>query len=347
MASYHIALDVHAAFSEIVVMTERGKLVSRDRCATSIPALRQRIERVRRPRKLTFEEGPMAAWLSRELEEHVDELLVCEPRRNHWIARDGDKDDAIDARKLAELFRGGFLKAVHQPATLERALLKQQVGLYHDRVRERVRQGNQLTALCRRQGIFVKASTLLDDDNWRVIKSQWPQSASSVMLLRGLDRVREGYQFLVTQEQELRADLILMARQEEPVCRFQELPGVGWIRAITFYVFIDTPWRFRSKEALARYCGIGLERRHSGSGPTKVRLGKQANRQLKGVLMGAAKSTLRQSDSPFAAKYRTWIEEGLSIPHARRNVARAIGTTLWSLWKHGGRFDPERVLRNS
>jgi hypothetical protein len=27
----------------------------------------------------------------------VDELVVCEPRRNHWIARDGDKDDPIDA----------------------------------------------------------------------------------------------------------------------------------------------------------------------------------------------------------------------------------------------------------
>ena len=99
------------------------------------------IAKVRRPRRLTFEEGPPADWLARELRSSVDELVVCEPRRKSWIARDGDKDDPIDARKLADLYRGGYLKPVHQSETLGRSLLKQQVSLYHDRVKERVRQG--------------------------------------------------------------------------------------------------------------------------------------------------------------------------------------------------------------
>ena len=134
MTVHYIALDIHCGFSEMAVVTGAGKLIRRDRCDTRTPALREAITQVRRPRRLTFEEGPLADWLARELRSSVDELVVCEPRRNHWIARDGDKDDPLDARKLADLYRGGYLKAVHQSRSLGRSLLKQQVSLYHDRV---------------------------------------------------------------------------------------------------------------------------------------------------------------------------------------------------------------------
>ena len=341
MTEYFIALDVHCAFSEMAVVTGTGKLVRRERCETSIPALVERLVEVRRPRRLTFEEGPLADWLARELRSHVDELVVCEPRRNHWIAKDGDKDDPIDARKLAELFRGGYLKPVHQTGSLERSLLKQLVLLYHDRVRERVRQGNQLVALCRRQGVFVKAASLLDDGEWRECQSHLPVDS---LLRSGCDSVREVYQMLVLREQALHRSLTGLARNIEEVRRFEALPGIGWIRAVTFYALIDTPQRFPSKAALWRYCGIGLERRHSGNGPVRTRMTRQGHRRLKDVLLGAAKSAIAQADNPLADRHQTWKEQGLHPANARRNVARVIASTMWSLWKTGHAYDPARVI---
>ncbi|MEI8083500.1 MAG: transposase [Actinomycetes bacterium] len=341
MTEYFIALDVHCAFSEMAVVTGTGKLVRRERCETSIPALVERLVEVRRPRRLTFEEGPLADWLARELRSHVDELVVCEPRRNHWIAKDGDKDDPIDARKLAELFRGGYLKPVHQTGSLERSLLKQLVLLYHDRVRERVRQGNQLVALCRRQGVFVKAASLLDDGEWRECQSHLPVDS---LLRSGWDSVREVYQMLVLREQALHRSLTGLARNIEEVRRFEALPGIGWIRAVTFYALIDTPQRFPSKAALWRYCGIGLERRHSGNGPVRTRMTRQGHRRLKDVLLGAAKSAIAQADNPLADRHQTWKEQGLHPANARRNVARVIASTMWSLWKTGHAYDPARVI---
>jgi transposase len=342
MTDYFIALDVHCAFSEMAVLTGAGKLVRRDRCRTSIPALRELLSQVRRRRRLTFEEGPLADWLARELGDSVDELLVCEPRRNRWIARDGDKDDQLDARKLAELYRGGYLKTVHQTGSLDRSLLKQQVSLYHDRVRERVRQGNQLAALLRRHGIFVKAAALLEHDEWTRVVGRLPPSE---LLRRSLLWVRQAYQLLVDQEDSLRKELIGLAKHEEPVRRFQALPGVGWIRGVTFYAYIDTPQRFGSKAALWRYAGIGLERRGSGQGPMRTRLSHRGNRRLKDVLLGAAKSAIVQGENPFSEKYHHWTEEeGLPVPNARRNVARAIAAALWSMWKTGQAYDPQRVM---
>jgi transposase len=342
MTDHFIALDVHCAFSEMAVVTTRGKLVRRDRCETTIPTLIERLSAVRRPRRLTFEEGPLADWLARELRSHVDELVVCEPRRNHWIARDGDKDDPVDALKLAELYRGGYLKAVHQAGSLERSLLKQQVLLYHDRVRERVRQGNQLAGLCRRHGVFVRAEDLLEEEAWRRCLKSLPAGS---LLRSGWAFVRETYQLLWTREDALRQALIGVARNIEVVRRFEALPGIGWIRGVTFYALVDTPQRFPSKAALWRYSGIGLERRHSGGGPVRTRLSRQGHRKLKDVLLGAAKSAIAQGDNPFADKHQAWREQGLHPANAKRNVARALAATLWSLWKNGQAYDPARVVR--
>ncbi|MEK7711326.1 MAG: hypothetical protein AAB341_05460 [Planctomycetota bacterium] len=40
-------------------------------------------------------------------------MAVCDPRRNHLIAKDSDKDDSIDVEKLAQLYHGGYIKRVH------------------------------------------------------------------------------------------------------------------------------------------------------------------------------------------------------------------------------------------
>jgi len=51
------------------------------------------------------------------------------------------QDDPIDVEKLAHLYRGGYIKRVHHAEWFDRMVFKRHVGLYHDGVRQRVRQG--------------------------------------------------------------------------------------------------------------------------------------------------------------------------------------------------------------
>lgn len=339
MARSYIALDTHCSSTDLAVVNASGKLVHHERHPTTIPALLTALEALPRPRSLTFEEGPLAGWLSRHLRQSVDELVVCDPRRNALVAKEGDKDDPVDALKLAQLLRGRFLKPVHQAATLERALLKQHVGLYHDRVRDRVRQGHQIVAQLRRHGVMASMGEIAEEATRAPLWQKLPRSA---ILRHDLDLLLTMYALYCQQEEELRKELIRLARKEEPVRRFQEVPGFGWIRAVTFYVYIDTPQRFPNKSKLWRYCGIGLEKRHSGQGPLRTRLCRQGNRILKGALIGAAQSVIG-GESPYAQQYGSWTRQGLHPHSARRNLARRLATTLWSLWKEGGRYDPSRV----
>ena len=56
---------------------------------------------------MTFEEGTSAAWLHDLLKPHVNNLVVCDPRKKALL-KDGSKSDRIDARELAELLRKGI-----------------------------------------------------------------------------------------------------------------------------------------------------------------------------------------------------------------------------------------------
>ena len=340
MKTHFIGLDTHGQFCDAVAVNNKGAVVFRGRSKTNIPALVDLLEKVPKPRHLVIEEGPLADWLWRNLRSHVAQMIVCEPRRNRLIARDGDKDDPIDAEKLANLFRGGFVKVVHHTDTLERACLKQHVSLYHQQVCLRVREGHRARSLLRQHGILVR-------------EKDFAQAAARPELLERLPAHRtlrenllllwQSYDVAADHEDRLRKRLVALAQQEEVVRRFEALPGIGWVRGLTLFVWLDTPWRFPSKQALWKYLGIGLERRRSGNGPERLGVPEQVNRPLKSTILGAAKSAAVQGDNPFADLYRRWRDEGLSLRVARRNVARSLAVTLWGLWKNGSTYRPEWV----
>jgi transposase len=271
----------------------------------------------------------------------VQDLVICDPRRNSLIAKESDKDDPIDAEKLAELYRGGYVRAVHHPESVERSCFKERVGLYHDRVRNRVRQANRIISQFARHGVLLTEQGFSDPD----------ERAISLRQLRGHRVTREdlqvllcGYDAAVQQEDRMRQGLIREAKKEEPIRRFTALPGVKWVRAATFYAYVDTPWRFKSKSALWKYLGIGLERRTSGAGPVRLRVARNANRRLKNMILGAAESAVRNKDgNPFSEQYRRYLDAGLAPKTARRSVARSQAVVLWGMWKSGDVYRPELV----
>jgi transposase len=338
--AHFIGIDVHCQFCELAVVTAAGQVVRRERCATTIPALREVVVAVPRPRQLVIEEGPLAGWLWRELHAEVERLVVSEPRRNRLIATDGDKDDDLDAEKLAQLLRGGYVKEVHQVESLERAVFKQQVAVYHHRVRQRVREGLRLTSLLRQHGVMIREKAYVAAADRPVLLERLPADPALRALVQAL---WVSYDALVEQEEAWRKGLVRAAQTEEVVRRFTALPGVSWVRAATLYAYLDTPWRYRSKSALWKYLGIGLERHRSGNGPEHLGVPLRAHRLLKGTILGAALSAAAAGNNPFADLHRRWIEHGLAPKLARRNVARALAATLWGMWKNGSAYRPEWV----
>jgi transposase len=196
-------------------------------------------------------------------------------------------------------------------------------------------------AQLRRHGVFVRESRFGDQDGRDSLLARLPEDRA---LRADLELLWQGYDLLLEQEDQLRRRLVHLAREQEPIRRFVEVPGMAWVRAATFFAYVDTPARFSSKSALWRYTGIGLERCHSGQGPMRVQVAQSAHRLLRGVLLGAATRVIRLPENPFRDQYVRWTqEEGISARNARRNVARSLAATLWGMWKNGTAYRPEWV----
>jgi len=341
---YTIGADTHCDFTEFAVFSPSGRLIGRERCPTTIPELLGVLSAVRKPHTTVIEEGPLADWLFRGLGDRGETVVVCDPRRNHLIAKDSDKDDAIDAEKLGRLYQGGYVKPVHHGLSHERARFKRRVALYHDRVRHRVGEANRLMARCRGHGVFLQERAFADEAGWRTCRAQLP---ADKMTRSDLDLLWRGYIGASIQVVEVRSRLIAQARKEPAIRRLTALPGVGWIRASTFFAYIDTPFRFRKKQALWRYMGIGLERRVSGAGFEQVRVSRAANRVLKNMIIGAAMSAIASKENLFADRYRGWLDQGRPPRTARRNVARSLATVMWGMWKSGEAYRPDLAAESA
>ena len=335
-----IAMDVHSRFCEGGWTTSGGLEKGTFRVPTSVPQICEELQKVPRPRMLVIEEGPLAEWLVRELSEQVDQMIVADPFRNALIARDGDKCDAIDWRKLAELARGGHIRPVHHNGTLERAVLKQHVLLYHQRVRHRQSEALRIIWWCRRFGLVILERHLKDASQRSQVFERLPRHE---LIRKDLDLLLKGYDLAAEQVRRMRRRLSRLCRTIEPVRRFMALPGVKLIRAATFYAMIDTPFRFKRKQALWKYSGIGLEKRQSGNRPARLRVPRRCNKLLKYVILGAARSASRTQGNIFAEQYQRWLKDGCSIRIARRNLARSQAAVMWGMWKSDTEYDPDLV----
>ena len=108
----YIGLDVHQATISVAVLDSAGKLVMECILETKAATILEFIHGLRGSLHVTFEEGTCAAWLHDLLKPHVTEVVVCDPRKNALL-KAGNKNDRIDARKLADLLRTGLLSSVY------------------------------------------------------------------------------------------------------------------------------------------------------------------------------------------------------------------------------------------
>ena len=108
----YIGLDVHQETISAVVLDSTGRLVMELILETKAATVLQFVHGLRGSLHVTLEVGTCAAWLHDLLKPHVTKVVVCDPRKNALL-QEGNKNDRIDARKLAALLRSGFLSAVY------------------------------------------------------------------------------------------------------------------------------------------------------------------------------------------------------------------------------------------
>jgi len=345
MATYYIGADVHSNSIEMAIQ-HRKKIVKRYTIPAGISAVAQVLDSLQGEKHIAIEEGPMSGWLYRNLHRKVDSFVVADPRRNKLISSDGDHDDKIDSAKLALLLSGGYLREVYHSDDDQRVELKHWVGLYHDRVRDAVRGINKIRARCRMYGVTIPRKVLRQHEH----RAVWLNKLKNTALSNQLLMLWIGYDATAKQARMAKQQLINLGKKHSVIRLWRELAGIGIIRAVTIFAFLDTPWRFRRKNKLWKYCGIGLQRTASGTDkngkpkPARLQLPWASNRILKNAILGAALTAINQKQNTFKTDYERMVQNGIIPSNARHTVARKILTVMWGIWKRNCQFDQNKTI---
>ena len=344
MATYYIGADVHSNNIEMAIFY-RKQIVQRYSIPASLSAAAQVLDTLKGKKYMAIEEGPMSGWLYRNLRRKVDRFVVADPRRNKWISSDGDHDDRMDSAKLAMLLAGGYLREVYHTEDDQRVELKHWVSLYHDRIRDAVRHINKIRARCRMHGVTMPRRVLHQPEH----RAAWLHTLKNTALSTQLCMLWIGYDAIAQQARMAKQRVLHLSQRYPIIGLWQQLAGIGVIRAATLFAYLDTPWRFKKKNKLWKYCGVGLQRTASGTDkkgqpkPARLQLPWAANRILKNAILGAALTAINQKQNTFRTDYERMVSHGIIPSNARHTVARKMLTVMWGMWKRSYQFGVSEV----
>jgi len=327
---HYIGLDWAKANMAIARMTKHSNEIKTIDVRTDIEDLKVYLEDLKGTKILTFEECNPAQWLFTELKPLVDEILVCDPYRNHLL-KEGGKSDRIDAQKLVRLLRAGMLKPVFH-CTDDFIYLRKLASGYQDLVQMGVRQKNQRTALFNAIGKGKTEKTL-------------PRESES-FVLEGLDA---GIAFYESQKLRYETKLKKVVADQKSLKNLTSIPGIGIVGALTIASIVVDARRFTDRSAFWSYCGLIRLEKMSGGRSYGQKIPRHS-RRLKLIFKTAAVACLRnQKDTnPLYVYYTDLITKKNYPEHqARHALSRRIATLAFGILKSNKPLDTKEFFKKT
>jgi len=339
-----LGLDAHSKNCVLGQLDDQGHEIKWWRFPTQPQQLIHHIQSIPATDKhLMLEESNLARWIGQLLKPHVQQLVVCDARRNHLISQDAHKHDRRDAFALARLLRLNEFKPVWQPTDDHRVLFKRVAKGYENAVLRQTRLKLQLKALFQHWGLFPAGTTVFSKPGrnaWLQHLPYDPLRAQASLLYELLDHALAG-------QSQFRRLLCQTGRQFPEIQRLRTTPGVGLVGAHLFVAYVQDPTRFRKFSQLSRYCRLGIRDRTSDNKPLGYeQLDRQGVGTLKAISYRAYLQAAKRRTGPVWDFYQASLRHTGSTTHARLNTQRKILLTLWTLWLTGREFDPDQFSRS-
>ena len=216
----YIGMDVHKEGISIAVRNAAGKIVMECVIETKASMILQFIDGLRGDLQVTFEEGTSAAWLYDLLKPHVAKLAVCDPRKNAAM-REGNQNDRIDARRLAELLRLNHLSPVYHGEHGLRSL-KELVRSYLTITKDLGRVMSRVKAIYRSWAIPCSGKQVYAPRH----RVEWLGKITEPGVRRRAEFYYQQLDALRTVRQEVRRELFAESKKHQAWKRLRQIPSI-------------------------------------------------------------------------------------------------------------------------
>lgn len=289
----YVGVDVHQQSFQVCMLDENGKVVKESKIRGGLMTLLQALRGVGQPMAVCFEASCGYGHLHDHLAGIAERVVVAHPGHLRLIYRSKNKNDRVDARKLALLLMLDQVPPVHVP-NLDtrdwREMIEYRVKLVNDRTQIK----NRLRALFRHSGIALPSG-----------KRLWTKKALADLETRALptlmgnlrrDMTLNQLRQLDKQIQDVEKALTEIATRHPGVALLQSIPGVGPRTAEAVVAYIDQPRRFRRNKSVGRYFGLVPKQDQSGERNRLGRISKEGPRTVRRLLTEAAWQGVRRSE---------------------------------------------------
>jgi transposase len=264
-------------------------------------------------KRLMLEESNLARWIAQLLKPHVQQLVVCDARRNWLISHDSHKHDRRDAFALARLLRLNEFKPVWQPTDDQRVLFKRVAKGYENAVLRQTRLKLQLKSLFQHWGLFPAGATVFSKPGRVAWLKQLPYDtlrSQALLLYALLDQALAG-------QAQVRRLLCQTGRTFPEIQRLRTTPGVGLVGAHLFVAYVQDPKRFAKFSRLSKYCRLAIRDRTSDNKPLGYeQLDRQGIGTLKAISYRAYLQAAKRRTGPVWDFYQASLRHTGSTTHA-------------------------------
>jgi len=337
MEKLTIGLDLGDRSSCYCVLDERGELVLEQKVSTTPKAMGEVFGGMPRSR-IALETGTHSPWVSRLLSELGHEVIVAHARNVRLIGESRRKDDRLDAKTLARLARIDpqlLCPVKHRSAKAQAHLtvIRARAGL----VRSRTALINVARGLTKSYGERLRGCSP------RNLNKR--AEGLSVELRTALGPLLEEIESLSERIREYNQRIEGIAQEHYPeTALLKQVKGVGTLVALTYMLTLEDPHRFSKSRDAGCYAGLQPGRRNSGQSQPQMRISKEGDAYLRGLLVQSAHHIL----GPFGADsdLRRWglklAERGGKNGKKRAIVAtaRKLAVLLHRLWVSGEVYEP-------
>jgi transposase len=295
------------------------------------------------PRRVSIEKFP--EWAKKNI--RAGDIVVLETTTNVWtiydivaplasrvlvanaaevgeIANARVKTDKEDVKRLLKLLIGGIVPEVWVPPLHVREL--RAFTSYRGRlVKTSTMIRNRLQSLLHKHNLNLSEAGLLDQTWWEAQKNISP--LEKMQIRQELTLLQEVEKLKVAVDEELQRQST-SSTWGKPALQLMQLPGVGFIVAMTVLAAIGDISRFENAKQLVGYAGLGAGVHDSGKTHKEKKITKKGRRELRWAMVEAAWRAIRMS--PFwKTEYEKHLRRMRKPNQAIVVIARKLLVAIW------------------
>jgi len=251
-------------------------------------------------------------------------VLVANAAEVEEIAKARVKTDKEDIKKLLKILIGGIVPEVWVPP-MEVRELRAFISYRGRLVKTSAMIRNRLQSLLHKHNLKLSETGLLDQVWWEAQKDI--SSLEKMQIRQELALLQEVEKLKTAVDEELQRQST-GAQWGKPALQLMQLPGVGYVVAMTVLSAIGDVSRFESAKQLVGYAGIGAGVHDSGKTHKDKKITKKGRRELRWAMVEAAWRAVGMS--PFwKAEYEKYLSRLRKKNQAIVVIARKLLVAIW------------------